>query len=81
MSERLGRGDAWALTALILLVAALILRDAPLALLGAGLLAGIGAVALWRRHALRAIHAIRTGSSRRSKRRSGPGLTRRCGTS
>lgn len=50
--DRLTRQDAWALTGVVLLVAALAFRNGALALLGAGLLAAASSITVWERYAL-----------------------------
>ncbi len=55
MNRRLSRDEAWRLTGALLLLAALVLRSGPLALLGAGLLVAALTVGLWGRYALRGV--------------------------
>ena len=64
--SRLSRREAWTITALLLLVLALILRQAPLALLGGGLLAASASVGLWERYALWGVTYARTLGERRA---------------
>jgi uncharacterized protein (DUF58 family) len=64
--ERLTRQDAWALTGLVLLAAALAFRSGTLALLGAGLLAAAGSVTLWERYSLVRIQYARVLGERRA---------------
>jgi uncharacterized protein (DUF58 family) len=55
VNRRLSRDEAWRLTGALLLIAALVLRSGPLALLGAGLLVAALSVGLWGRYALRGV--------------------------
>ena len=64
--ERLTRQDAWALTGLVLLGAALAFRNGTLALLGAGLLAAASSITLWERYALARVTYRRTIGERRA---------------
>ncbi|HEU5318527.1 MAG TPA: DUF58 domain-containing protein [Chloroflexota bacterium] len=64
--ERLTRQDAWALTGLILLCAALGFRNGALALLGGGLLAAAASVGLWQRYALARLGYRRVLGERRA---------------
>ncbi len=63
---RLSRREAWTITAIVLLALALALRQAPLALLGAGLLATALSVSLWQRYALGGVTYARTLGERRA---------------
>ena len=64
--SRLSRREAWTVTALALLALSLWLRQAPLALLSAGLLAAAASVSLWQRYALARLTYIRTVGERRA---------------
>ena len=63
---RLSRREAWTLTAIVLLVLAVLLRQGALALLGAGLLTAALSVGLWQRYALRGVTYRRTIGERRA---------------
>ncbi|HET7769086.1 MAG TPA: DUF58 domain-containing protein [Chloroflexota bacterium] len=64
--ERLTRQDAWALTGLVLLAAALVYRNGAIALLGAGLLAAATSITLWERYALTRVSYRRILGERRA---------------
>jgi uncharacterized protein (DUF58 family) len=66
MPPRLTRDEAWRLTGVVLLVAAFLLRSAPLALLGAGLVVAALSVDLWGRFALRGVAYRRQLGERRA---------------
>ena len=55
VNRRLSRDEAWRLTGALLLLAALVLRSGPLAVLGACLLVAALTVGLWGRYALRGV--------------------------
>ena len=65
-TERLTRQDAWALTGLVLLAAALGFRNGTLALLGGGLLTAALSVGLWQRYALARVGYRRVLGERRA---------------
>ena len=66
MSRRLSRDEAWRLTGVILVIAALVLRSPPLALLGAGLLVASLCVGLWGHYALHGVEYHRRLGERRA---------------
>lgn len=63
---RLTRLEAWGLTAVVLLVAAFVWHDAPIAFLGTGFLVVSLAVGLWERFALRRVSYRRELAERRA---------------